>query len=288
MSRMALLAKLSFLPLRRSWLLLGFLALSLAQIDLALWLTGGVVSELHRTEAYADRSRFVTLQLRDESVLIDPIKEILAGEEISIEELKVGQVVERLEQEEPEIAQTIRSLGGEAQGGAGLVPRLVVARGPIPDTALEKLKMMTEITRVDSSPVHHNRLKKFYTHLAFEMRIALALILFLAAVQVMVFHRILRRYSSEISKNLLAWGARSGDAHLPGFGSLLILTQFAFLLSLGEWWGFRLWIWKENSFLGELSVDRDLAFPVLLCGVTAVATLGLSAVLAFSRRTEEA
>ncbi len=284
MSRIRILLKLSFLPIRRSWLLIGFLGVSLAQILLGLWLCGGITSELARTEAYADRSRFVTVQLRDESVLADPIKEALEGEDVAIEELKSGQVLERLEAEEPEIVQTIQSVGGE---GLGLVPRMILARGPIPDAALEKLKLMTEVSKVESSPVHHARLKRFYHHLGLEMRIALALIVFLTAVQILVCHRILGRDSQEVSRNLSSWGASSLDALSPGFGSLLMITQSAFALSLVEWWVFRTWVWKENSFLGELSVDGNLDFPLALCAVTAAAMLLLAGTLAFSRRPEE-
>ena len=284
MSRARILLKLSFLPIRRSWMLVGFLAVSLAQILLALWLCGGITSELARTEAYADRSRFVTIQLRDESVLTDPIKQVLEGEDVSIEELKSAQVLERLEAEEPEIVQTIQSVGGE---GLGLGPRMILARGPIPDAALEKIKLMTEVSRVESSPVHHARLKRFYSHLGFEMRIAVALIVFLTAVQILVCHRILGRDSQEVSRNLSSWGASNVDALLPGFGSLFLITQGAFALSLVEWWAFRTWVWKENSFLGELSVDRNLDFPMSLCWVTAGVMLVLGAALAFSRRPEE-
>ncbi len=284
MNRIRILLKLSFLPIRRSWLLIGFLAVSLAQILLGLWLCGGISSELARTEIYSERSRFVTIQLRDESVLVDPVKEALEGEDVSIEELKSGQVLERLEAEEPEIVQTIQSVGGE---GLGLVPRMVLARGPIPDAALEKLKMMTEVSKVESSPVHHARLKRFYHHLGFEMRIALALILFLTAVQILVCHRILGRDSQEISRNLSSWGSSSLDALSPGFGSLLMITQGAFVLSLVEWWAFRTWIWKENSFLGELSVDGSLDFPVVLCLITAGVMFLLTGALAYSRRPEE-
>jgi hypothetical protein len=284
MSRVRILLKLSFLPIRRSWMLVGFLWVSLAQILLALWLSGGIGSELARTEAYADRSRFVTIQLRDESVLVDPIKEVLEGDDVAIEELKSGQVIERLEAEEPEIVQTIQSVGGE---GLGLVPRMILARGPIPDAALEKIKMMTEVSKVESSPVHHARLRKFYQHLGFEMRIALVLIVFLTAVQILLCHRILGRDSREVSRNLSSWGASTLDSLSPGFGSLLIVTQGAFALSLLEWWAFRTWIWKGNSFLGELSVDGTLDFPVTLCLVTAAVMWVLSGALAFSRRPEE-
>jgi hypothetical protein len=281
MNGAGILFKLSWVPLRRSWFLLGVLGVSLAQIFLALWLCGGVFSELRRTEAYADRSRFVTIQLRDESVLVDPIKELLSGEEISIEELKTGQVLERMEAEEPEIVQTIRSVGGE---GSGLVPRLLLARGPIPDPVIEKLRLMTEVSRVDLSPVHHARLKSFYSHLAFEMRIAVGLILFLVIVQVLVGHRILRRDSGEISRNLIAWGARGPQAYLPGFGAMMILVGSAFFISIGEWSIFRNALWKDNSFLGELSVDRDLAFPLMLAAGTGIGTFLFGAALSFSSR----
>jgi hypothetical protein len=208
----------------------------------------------------------------------------LSGEEVSVEELKTEQVLQRLGEEEPEIVETIRSIGNQ---GLGLVPRVIVARGPVPDEMIDRVRLMTEVQKVDVGPVHHNRLKRFYSHLGFEMRIAVALIVFLAVVQLLVFQRLLARDSDEIMKNLLAWGAAPGEARIPGFGSLLLLTGSSFVLSLVEWGVFRTWIWKQNSFLGELSVDRDLAFPIVLALVAGLGILSLNALLVFSGRTRE-
>jgi hypothetical protein len=66
-----------------------------------------------------------------------------------------------------------------------------------------------------------------------------------------------------------------------------MVTQGAFILSLIEWWVFRTWVWKDNSFLGELSVDGKLDFPLVLCLLTAAVIFLLSGALAFSRRPEE-
>ncbi len=284
MSNSRLFFKLAFLPLRRSWFLLGLMLISFAQLLLALWFCGGIQKELNHTEAYASQARFVTIQMKDDASPLDPVKEALQGDDISVEEMKTETILQKMEEEEPEIVQTVRSIGNE---GLQLVPKLLLARGPMSDEVIEKIKMMTEVSKVESSPVHHARLQHFYKHLGVEMKISIGLILFLILVQLMVFQRIQSRDSVEVMKNLLAWGVNRLQARVPGFLSILSLSGVSFALSILEWVSLRKWVWKENSFLGELSLDHTLSFPLLLALVTMVGILAGGVLMSFSGRSAE-
>lgn len=284
MKNLRLLFKLALLPLFRSWLLLGLMIISFAQVMLALWFCGSVQKELQETRRYASHAKLVTIQMKEPNASVDAIRDALQGDDVSFEELKTEEILKKMEEEEPELIQTVRSLGAE---GLQLVPKILTVRGLVNEEALEKVKLMTEVYRVDQSPVHHARLQGFYSHLGFEMRICILLILFLVMVQLLVFQRIQNRDSQEVMKNLLAWGVSGIQARVPGFLSILSLSSFSILISSIEWLVFRKWIWKNNAFLGELSIDHSLAFPFLLVFITFLAVAGVSLVLSFSGRTRE-
>ncbi|MBC7395825.1 MAG: hypothetical protein H7333_00155 [Bdellovibrionales bacterium] len=279
-----LLFKLALLPLIRSWFLLGLMMISFAQLMLALWFCGSIQKELSHTQAYASTAKFLTIQMKDESASIFPIQELLQGTEASVEELKTEDVLKRMEEEEPEVVQTVRAIGNE---GLQLVPRMLTVRGNIPDETIEKIKLMTEVYRVDSTPVHHARLNRFYKHLSFEMNISILLITFLVLVQLLVFQRIQSRDSAQVMRDLLAWGVGSMQARVPGFLSILSLSGFSILFSIGEWFAFRKWIWKNNTFLGELSLEHNLSFPFLFVMITFFVMMAVALLLSFSGRTAE-
>lgn len=284
MNHAALLMKLSWIPFRRSWMVLGLMTVSLAQLFLGVWLCGSLLGELSRTRQYAERARMITLQMKEEKSSLDPIREVLSGTDASIEEWTTEETLTKMEQEEPELVQTVRSIGSE---GLQLFPRLVVVRGLVPDEAIEKLRMMTEIGRLDAGPVHHSRLLHFYSHLELEIRIAAVLMLILIFVQLVVFQRIQARDSSEVMGNLLAWGMSPLRSRVPAFFSMLSLSLTAALISTLEWVVFRKWIWRDNAFLGELSLDGSLSFPWTMVAATFVVLAVLSVILVFSGRTAE-
>jgi hypothetical protein len=279
-----LLLKLAILPVKRSIFLQGLMVLSFAQILLALWFCGSVQKEIAHTARYAHEARYLSVQLKEETTSIEPIRDLFKDSDVSFEELTTETVLKKMETEEPEIVATVRSIGNE---GLQLMPRLLIIRGVFPDDVLEKLKLMTEIYKVDVSPIHHARLLSFYEHLAVEIRFAVAVILFLILVQLMVFHRIQIRDLNEIYRNLSMWGAGAFKARFPGFGSLVVLTGGAYFVSLIEWACFKRGIWKNNAFLGELSFDQDLPLPFLLCVSVFVGIIFLSLVLSFSGRLSE-
>jgi len=269
-----LIGKLAVLPLKRSWGLLGLMVLSFAQVLLSLWFCGAVQNEVGATTDYADKARFVTVQMKDSKSSIEPIRELFDDYQVSFEELKTEDVLKAMETEEPEIAQTVRSIGNE---GLQLMQRLISIRGVFPESLVDKIKLMTEVYRVDSTPVHHSRLKTFFQHLKIEIRIAVLLILFLIIVQLLAFQRLQRRDLSEVNRNLSAWGVDGFQAKLPAFFSLLFLSGLSFAISGLEWIGFQKWIWKYNAFLGELSLDRNIGFPLnwFLMGLVVVSGLGI-------------
>jgi hypothetical protein len=279
-----LLIKLALLPLTRSWWVLGLMIVSFAQIMLALWFCGSVQKELNHTKKYANTAKFVTIQMKDENTSLDPIKDLLSGEDVSFEELKTEDTLKKMEDDEPEIVQSVRAIGTE---GLQLAPKVLVVRGNVSDEALDKIRLMTEVYRVDATPVHHARLLRFYDHLSFELRISMLLILFLVVVQLLVFQRIQGKDSKEVMQNLLAWGLASLPAKIPGFASLLAVSLIAITLSIGEWFFFRNLIWKNNAFLGELSLEHSLSFPIAMVALTLLAIVFAAVILSFAGRPAE-
>ena len=279
-----LLFKLATIPLRRSWVLLGLMLLSFAQVMLALWFCGGIQNEITNTQSYARDAHFMTVQLKEETTSVEPIRELFKDYDVSFEELKTEDVLKKMEIEEPEIVQTVRSTGNE---GLQLMPRMLLVRGAFPEELVEKIKMMTDVFKVDVSPVHHARLLSFYKHLAFELRIAVFLILFLVLVQLLVFERIQQRDLADGLRNLMAWGAGGMWARFPGFLSLVVLSGASFAISLVEWIVFQKWVWNRNAFLGELSLDRVINLPYGLCFFTFLGIMAAGIVLNFSGRNAE-
>ena len=279
-----LLLKLAFLPIRRSWLLQGLVALSFAQLLVALWFTGAIKSEIELTQKYAKQARFMTIQLKDDLTSVEPIRLAVGDSEAVVEELKTDEVMKRMEAEESEIIQMVRSIGNE---GLQLMPRLLVVRGVFSNEAIEKIKLMTEVYKVEVSPVHHARLLSFYQHLSMEMKIAIFIILFLLLVQLLVFHRIQSRDLREVHQNLLAWGVGGLSSKVPAFASLMFLAMGAVLVSFFEWNGFKKWIWKENAFLGELSFYHELTLPYFWCAMVILALIAVGLLLSFSGSTHE-
>jgi hypothetical protein len=284
MSSASLMMRLSLLPFRRSWVVIGLMVISLAQLMLGLWFCGSLQEEIRQTRLYADQAKLVTIQMKEGEGSTDSIRQALGENDVTFEEWKTEDVLTKMEQEEPELLQTVRSMGKE---GLQLVPRLLVARGLISDGVIEKIKLMTEVSRVDASPVHHSRLLGFYGHLGVEIRIAVSLLLILVFVQFIVFERIQGRDAREVTTNLLAWGVPVWKARLPAFLSMVTLSLLAATLSVGEWLFFRKWIWRNNSFLGELSIDHSLAFPWLMVALTFAGVFALSLILVFSGRAIE-
>lgn len=271
---MRLISKLAILPLRRSWGLLSLMVVAFAQVLLSLWFCGALQNELKNTGNYAREAHFVTVQMKDATAPIEPIRELFEDYQVSFEELKTEEVLQKMEAEEPEIAQTVRSIGNE---GLQLMPRLISIRGVFPVAVIDKIKLMTDVYRVDSSPVHHSRLKNFFDHLAVELRIVVFMIVFLILVQMFGFQRLQRRDLSEVNRNLAAWGVDGIQAKLPAFFSLLFLSGISFLISAVEWAALQKWVWKYNAFLGELSLNRSLGFPVnwFFIGLIVVSAVGI-------------
>lgn len=271
---MRLISKLAVLPLKRSWGLLALMVMAFAQVLLSLWFCGALQNELKNTSSYARDAHFVTVQMKDSTASVDPIRELFDDYNVSFEELKTEEVLQKMEAEEPEIAQTVRSIGNE---GLQLMPRLVSIRGVFPETIIDKIKLMTEVYRVDISPVHHSRLKSFFEHLQTELKIVVLMIIFLVMVQMFAFQRLQRRDLTEVNRNLAAWGVDGIQAKLPAFFSLLFLSGISFLISAIEWAGLQKFVWKYNAFLGELSLNRTLGFPInwFFIGLILVSAMGI-------------
>ncbi len=282
--KITLLLKLATLPLRRSWFLLGLMILSFAQVMLALWFCGGIQKEIINTQDYARDARFLTVQMKSDTSPTEPVLEEFHPYNVSFEELKTEDVLKRMETEEPEIVQTVRSTGNE---GMQLMPRLLLIRGVFPESVVEKVKLMTDVYRVDISPVHHARLLAFYRHLSFELRIAVFLIMFLVLVQLLVFERIQQRDLADGFRNLVMWGVSGMQARMPAFLSLVVLSLFSFAVSIGEWMALQKTIWKDNAFLGELSLNHGISLPISICALTLIAIVALGFLLNFSGRTSE-
>lgn len=278
-----LLVKLATLPLKRSWFLLGLMVISFAQLMLLLWFAASIYLEIQKTEHYSNTAKFITLQVKDPALSAFQIQDKVP-KDAAVEELQTEEVLKRMETEEPEIVQTVRSLGPE---GLQLVPKVILIRGEVPDETVESLKMMTEIAKVEVSPIHHARLKSFYKHLAFELKIGFLLFLFLVLVQLLVFQRVQQRDLSEVVRNLLAWGAGYGKAKLPGAMSLFILSLISMVLSSLEWMIFNQTVWQGNAFLGELSLDRSLSFPIGPVTIMMAMILVMSLIISFAGRSQE-
>ncbi|MBS1957903.1 MAG: hypothetical protein JST80_00380 [Bdellovibrionales bacterium] len=283
-----LMWKLASLPLKRSWFLLGLMMVSFAQLMLVLWFAAAVYVEIQKTEHYSRTAKFITLQVKDPSLTLDQVRDKLPvtndKSPVSVEELQTEDVLKRMETEEPEVVQTVRSLGPE---GLQLVPKVILIRGEVPDTSIERLKMMTEVSRVEVSPIHHARLRSFYHHLSFEMKIGFLLFLFLVLVQLLVFQRVQQRDLAEVVRNMLAWGAGYGKARLPGAMSLFLLSLISIVISAIEWMIFNERVWRGNAFLGELSIDRSLSFPFSSAGFMILLILAMSLVISFAGRGDE-
>jgi hypothetical protein len=284
MNGFKLLVKLALIPFRRAWGVLGLMVVSLAQLFLALWFCALLQDEIARTREFAGQAKLLTIQLKDGEEALPRIKSLLEGREVSIEEWNSEEVLAKMEQDEPELVQTVRSLGAE---GGLLFPRVVVVRGVVPAEVIEKLKTAGGVLRLDQSPVHHSRLSGFYRHIGVEIRIAAAILLLLVLVQLVVFQRIQNRDASEVVANLTAWGVSSSRARIPSFLSMITLTGVAGAISILEWGLFRSFFWRENAFLGELSLDRTLAFPWGSVLFTFFLIAIISMVLVFSGRTVE-
>jgi hypothetical protein len=76
-------------------------------------------------------------------------------------------------------------------------------------------------------------------------------------------------------------------ARLPGFVSLITLSLFAVILSVVEWFSFRNLIWKNNAFLGELSLEHTLAFPSAMVSLTFLAIAAAAIILSFAGRAQD-
>lgn len=279
-----LFLKLATLPFRRSWFLLSLMILSFAQVMLALWFCGGIQKEIIFTQDYARDAHFMTIQLKSDTSPTEPILDAFSAYTVSFEELKTEDVLKKMETEEPEIVQTVRATGNE---GMQLMPRVLLVRGVFPESVTEKIRLMPEVYRVDISPVHHARLLSFYRHLSSELRIAIFLIMFMVLVQLLVFERIQKRDLSDGFRNLVMWGGGSLQSRLPAFLSLVVLSLLSFGISIGEWIGFQRTIWKDNAFLGELSLSHEISLPYPICAMTLIAILALGFILNFSGRTSD-
>jgi hypothetical protein len=284
MIRIGLLFKLALIPFRRAWGVLGLMVVSLAQMFLALWFCALLLNEIAHTRQFAEQAKLITIQLKDQADALPKIKELIAGQDVTLEEWATEDVLAKMEQDEPELVQTVRSMGQE---GGMLVPKLIVIRGVIAPERIEKLKLLTEVSRLDQSPVHHARLTGFYRHLGLEIRIAATLLLLLVLVQLVVFQRIQNRDAAEVVSNLSAWGVPAVAARLPSLLSMVTLSGIAAILSVFEWVIFRTFIWKNNAFLGELSLDHGLAFPWTSVLLTILVVGFMSVVLVFSGRAVE-
>ncbi len=284
MMHLRLLLKLALIPFRRAWGVLGLMVISLAQMFLALWFCALLQNEISHTRQFAEQAKLITIQLKEQVDALPKIREILDGQDATIEEWDSEDVLKKMEQDEPELVQTVRSLGPE---GGLLFPKMVVIRGVVLPERIEKLKMMTEISRLDQGPVHHARLTGFYKHLGIEIKIAAILLLLLVLVQLVVFQRIQNRDASEVVANLTAWGVPAIRARLPSFLSMITLSGIAALLSVLEWGIFRTFIWRDNAFLGELSLDHGLSFPWGSVAITFVVVTLMSLVLVYSGRAVE-
>ncbi len=284
MSAAGLMLRLSLLPFRRSRVVIGLMVISLAQLMLGLWFCGSLLGEISETREYARDARLVTIQMKDAESPVDAVRAAIGNGTVSVEEWKTEEVLAKMEGEEPELVQTVRSIGNE---GLQLIPRLLVARGVISEEAVNQIRLLTEVARVDAGPSHHSRLLGFYQHLGLEIRIAVALLLLLVLVQMVVFERIQARDAREVTANLSAWGVPAWKARFPALVSMLVLSLASAGISTGEWLFFRKWIWRNNAFLGELSIDRVLSFPWLMVGVTFAVVAVLSVILVFSGRAVE-
>lgn len=280
--KLRLMLKISFLPWIRSSTLQSLIAVSIAQLLLGAWLGGAIVQEIRRTKKFANDAKWITVQTKEDRS--KEIKEIIKDFSVSFEELSTDDVLNRMEPEEPEVVQTVKSMGAE---GLQLIPKVVLLKGLLPDTEIEKIKILPGIARIDVSPVHHHRLQSFYQHLQLEMRIAVGMILFLMMVLLLSLQRIQVRDLKEVKENLLTWGASHLQSRLPLFFSLIGMTLIGGILSVAEWFSFKKWIWKSNPFLGELSIDRSLHFPVLAFFSVSIALFLFICILSFSGKQAE-
>ena len=272
-----LLFKLSGLPWIRSFALQSLIAFAIAQLLLGAWLGGAIDQEIRRTKKFANDAKWVTVQLKEEKA--DAIRDMVKGSSVSVEELSTDDVLSRMEAEEPDVVQTVRTMGKE---GLQLIPKVVLIRGVVADEILEKIRVLPGVARIDVSPVHHHRLQAFYHHLQLEMRIALGMILFLIMVMLLGLQRIQLRDLHEVKVNLLTWGASHSQSRLPLFVSLLGMCAIGSVLSVAEWIAFKKWFWRNNPFLGELSIDRSLHFPIWTFLGLVVALGVFTAVLSFA------
>jgi hypothetical protein len=282
-SRTRLLLKLSLLPWLRSPLLQLLMLLAVAQLFLGVWFCASIDHEVARTVSFASRARWITVQMKSENSPIDDIRKL--ADEIPnpplVEELKIETVLKQMETEEPEMVQTVLSMGKE---GLELIPKVVLLRGEVPDSVLDAIRKLADVNQVDVSPVHHARLLNFYKHLQLEMRIALGMILFLMAVMILGIQRIQWRDLREVKDNLRTFGAGNWVSRFPMLMSLLMLVGLSGVTSLLEWFYLRPAVFERNTFLGELSIDRAMHFPWTAALASSVAVLWVILILSLMGR----
>jgi hypothetical protein len=292
--KMRLLLKLALLPWVRSPFLQLLLCVALGQLFLGVWLGGSIDREVSRTEQFASRARWVTVQEKPapdapaspSSGILAVVQELVKNlpSPPDVEEVQTDTVLKQMESEEAEVVEILKSMGKE---GFSLIPRVVLIRGEVPDQVLEKLRKHPEVARVDVSPVHHARLLGFYKHIQLEMRFALGMILFLMAVMVLAVQRIQWRDLREVKENLRTFGAGSWTARMPLWVSLIGMVIFAAGISLIEWAYIHPGLFQKNTFLGELSIDRSMTFPWSHAFSTAGVMLLVVTTLSFAGRDLE-
>ncbi len=290
MSSILLWFKLGVLPFKRSWMLQSLMIFAFSQVMIGVWFASSVQKEIDASLKYANAAKYITVQMKDAGASVEGIRSLLsqnqadqAQNKVSLEVLDGEKVLDEMEAEEPQLIQTIRSIGNE---GLSLMPKLVVIRGVVSDETVEQMKLMTDVYKVEASPVHHARLKSFYGHISKEIQIVFFLGLMLLFIQLLVFHRVQKRDLQEVSRNLLTWGYSDGAAKLPIFFALMIVTIASILISSLEWWIFETQIWRTSPFLGELSIDRRLSFPFMTFTSVVILALGMSVVLALSSKED--
>ena len=123
---MMLFLKLGTLPSRRSFSTQILLVLALAQLIFIFTYLSSAWLEVGKTLEFAESARWVGIQLQEDAQAEDKVQKELEGEPVTIETLQSKRVLETLENEEPEVAKSLKDMEAE---GFPLVSKVMVVRG---------------------------------------------------------------------------------------------------------------------------------------------------------------
>lgn len=264
MKALLLFLKLGVQPFKKSVGSQLLLIIALAQLFFIFTFLGSAWLELGKTIQFSESAKWVGIQIQEDAAAPEQVKQVIEEEtkegEVSVELLSSKKVVEQLEAQEPEVAKALKDMESE---GFPLVSTMLIARGRILESTVRRLESLPQVLRIESRPVHHARLKSFFTHLRKQALLGLVMLGCVIVGLLFAVRFIHAQAHRTVSENFSMWGASYFLTRLPLFLSLSVSVFFALLIFLLEWWFAQSKIWVKFNFLGELSLTAQAPLPIL-------------------------